>query len=131
MLKIGELASETDTKVETIRYYERIGVLPPPERTASNYRMYGEAHVVRLSFVRKARSLGFTLDQVRELLSLSDDRTRSCSAVDEIASAHLEMIEMKIGDLTALQAELRRLIGSCKGGTVADCLIIEALAKRA
>ena len=86
--------------------------------------------MLRLSFVRKARSLGFTLEKVRELLSLSDDRSRSCSAVDEIASAHLKVIEGKLGDLAVLQAELKRLVGSCRGGTVADCLIIEALAKR-
>jgi len=127
-LSIGELATATSTKVETIRYYERIGLLPPPARTGGNYRAYARGHLERLSFIRRGRGLGFSLDEVRELLRLSDDRDRSCAEVDRIARAHLTEVERKLTDLTALGAELRQLIGQCQHGTVADCCIIEALA---
>lgn len=127
-LTIGELGKATDTKVETIRYYERIGLLPKPPRTGGNYRAYGATELGRLSFIRRARDLGFPLDQVRALLSLSDDRGRDCATVDALAHNHLTEVERKITDLTALRRELSALITSCKGGTVADCRIIEALA---
>ena len=126
-LTIGELGKATDTKVETVRYYERIGLLPKPARTAGNYRAYGAAELGRLSFIRRARDLGFPLDQVRALLDLSDDCTRDCATVDALASEHLREVDRKIADLTALRRELDALLTSCKGGTVADCRIIEAL----
>jgi len=129
-MKIGELANATTTNVETVRYYEKIGLLPPPARTAANYRAYGSAHLVRLSFIRRARDLGFTLEAVRELLTLSDDKSQSCEAVDGIARTQLAEIDRKIGDLTALRTELGRVIGSCRHGTVADCKIIETLGPR-
>jgi DNA-binding transcriptional MerR regulator len=129
-VKIGELASATATNVETVRYYEKIGLLAPPARTSSNYRAYGADHLARLSFIRRARDLGFTLDAVRELLTLSDDTGQSCEAVDGIASIHLTEIDRKIGDLKALRSELSRVLGSCSHGTVADCKIIETLAPR-
>lgn len=129
-MRIGELAKATATKVETVRYYEQIGLLPHPARTASNYRAYGGDHLGRLSFVRRARDLGFTLDAVRELLALADDRGRSCEAVDNIATAHRTEIDRKIADLTALRAELNRLLGGCRQNIVADCKIIETLGPR-
>ena len=127
-MKIGELGAATGTKVETIRYYEQIGLLPPPARSPSNYRSYGPEHLQRLAFIRRARDLGFPLDQVRELLSLSDDKSRSCEAVDEIARAHLATVKRKVADLGALGKELERLIGQCGHGVIGDCRIIEALA---
>ena len=129
-MKIGELASATATKVETVRYYEKIGLLPPPARTSGNYRAYGSEHLARLSFIRRARDLGFTLEAVRELLTLCDDKDQSCEAVDGIARAHLNEIDRKVADLTALRNELDRVIGSCRHGTVADCKIIETLGPR-
>lgn len=114
--------------METIHYYERIGLLPKPPRTGGNYRAYGATELGRLSFIRRARDLGFPLDQVRALLSLSDDRGRDCTTVDALARDHLTEVERKLADLTALHRELSALITSCKGGTVADCRIIEALA---
>lgn len=129
-MKIGELASATGTKVETVRYYEKIGLLPPPARTSANYRAYDHDHLARLSFIRRARDLGFTLEAVRELLTLSDDKDQSCDAVDAIARVHLTEIDRKIADLRALRGELDRVIGSCRHGTVADCKIIETLAPR-
>lgn len=130
-MKIGELAAATATKVETVRYYEKIGLLPPPARTEGNYRSYGGGHLARLSFIRRARDLGFTLEAVRELLTLSDDKEQSCEAVDSIARTHLTEIDRKLADLAALRGELDRMIGSCSHGTVADCKIIETLAPRA
>jgi DNA-binding transcriptional MerR regulator len=124
---IGDLAQATDTKVETIRYYERIGVLPAPPRTRGNYRAYRLGDLNRLSFVRRARDLGFSLAQVRALLTLSDQRDHSCEAIDVIARDHLCDVRRKIADLTALRRELERIIGHCGHGTVADCRIIEAL----
>jgi Cu(I)-responsive transcriptional regulator len=130
-LSIGELAKQTHTKVETIRYYERIGLLPDPVRTAGNYRSYDDVQLGRLSFVRRARDLGFSLDQVRELLDLADQRDRSCEAVDTIARQHLVEVERKIADLTALRDELADVIRRCRRGTVADCRIIGTLAPSA
>lgn len=130
-MKIGELAAATRTKVETVRYYEKIALLPPPARTAGNYRSYGGDHLARLSFIRRARDLGFSLEAVRELLTLADDKGRSCEAVDGIARTHLAEIDRKIADLAALRAELDRVIRSCSHGTVADCKIIETLGPRA
>ncbi len=127
-LTIGDLAKRTTTKVETIRYYERIGLLPVPGRTEGNYRSYAETHLARLSFIRRARHLGFTLDQIRELLGLADERDRSCEAVDHIAQQHLEEVERKIADLTSLRDELTDLISRCRRGTIAECRIIETLA---
>lgn len=124
---IGELGKLTETKIETIRYYERIGLLPPPARTSGNYRLYSDDQVGRLSFVRRARDLGFTIDEVRELLSLSDQKDRSCEAVDAIARQHLADVDRKIADLTALRRELDSIIGQCGCGSIAECRIIEAL----
>jgi DNA-binding transcriptional MerR regulator len=129
-VKIGELASATASNVETVRYYEKIGLLPPPARTLSNYRAYGTEHLARLSFIRRARDLGFTLEAVRELLTLSDEKAQSCEAIDSIARIHLTEIDRKIRDLSALRSELDRVIGTCRHGTVADCKIIETLGPR-
>lgn len=126
-LNIGALSKATGTKVETIRWYERVGMLPAPARTAGNYRSYGADHLRRLSFIRRARDLGFSLEQVRDLLRLADDRGRSCEEVDAIAREHLDEVERKIADLEALRRELTDLIGQCRHGTVAECRIIEAL----
>ena len=127
-LKIGELARATATNIETIRYYERIGLLPIPARTGGNYRMYARSHLERLSFIRRGRDLGFSLDEVRDLLRLSDDREQSCAEVDRIARIHLIEVERKLADLAALGAELRQLIDQCRHGTIAECRIIGALA---
>ena len=129
-LTIGQLAKATGTATETVRYYEKIGLLAKAARTAGNYRSYGSAEVSRLSFIRRARDLGFSLDQVRTLLSLADDRDRPCDEVDALARQHLDTVDAKIADLTALQGELSSLITQCGRGTVADCRILEALGPR-
>ena len=128
-LVIGELADQTGTTPETIRYYERVGVLAEPERSgAGRYRRYGPADVERLSFVRRARELGFSLDEVRDLLGLADQPQRSCGEVDALARAHLAAVDEKLAQLTALRGELERVIGNCQGGlAIADCRILAAL----
>ena len=126
-LTIGEMGKATNTKIETIRYYERIGLMPEPARTSSNYRDYGQAELGRLSFIRRSRDLGFSLDQVRALLGLSDDKNCDCAGIDRIANQHLLEVDRKIADLRALRRELKAVIDSCDGGTVAECRIIEAL----
>jgi DNA-binding transcriptional MerR regulator len=126
-MTIGDLAAATNTRVETVRWYEKVKLLPAPERSAGNYRLYGPEHLRRLSFIRRGRDLGFTVDQIRELLAMADDRDRSCAEVDTIARAHLAQVERKLADLTRLAHELRDVIGQCGCGSVADCRIIEAL----
>lgn len=125
---IGELAKRADTKVQTIRYYEDIGVMPKAIRAANNRRLYDETHLERLTFVRHSRELGFSLDDIRNLLELSDQPDRPCEEVDAIARAHLDSVECKIASLQVLQDELRRMINHCSGGDVSDCRIIEVLA---
>lgn len=126
-MRIGELARITRTKTETIRFYEKEGLLPRAARTAANYRSYGKEHGQRLSFIRRARDLGFRLDDVRELLTLADDRARPCGAVDEITTRHLEEIDAKIADLAKMRAELARMLASCRQNIIGDCRIIESL----
>ena len=129
-LTIGELAARAGVTPEAIRYYEREGVVPPAARGgAGRYRKYGEADLERLRFIRRARDLGFSLDEVRELLVLADgDPARPCAEVDRIARAHLAAVDAKLVQLTALRAELDRVIGDCAGGVpVAECRILGAL----
>lgn len=126
-MRIGELARETGTKVETIRFYEAEGLIPTPPRTGGNYRDYDRLHLDRLSFIRRSRDLGFTLDQVRVLLRLADNERLPCGEVDAIAGDQLQQVERKIADLQALRKELAGMVNQCKKGTVADCRILDAL----
>jgi DNA-binding transcriptional MerR regulator len=126
-MNIGELGRVTDTKPETIRYYERVGLLPLPPGTAGNYRDYSPDHVNRLAFGRRARDLGFSIEQVRALLDLADHKEQSCEAVDAIAHEHLVEVKRKLADLAASRRELELLIGQCRHGTIAECRILEAL----
>lgn len=124
---IGQLAAAAQTPAATIRYYEKIGLLSAPARTGSNYRQYDNDDLTRLTFVRRAREIGFTVDQVRSLLTFSDQREADCCAVMAMTDEHLHAVEQKIADLVLLRDHLRTLLASCRGGTVADCRIIDAL----
>ena len=126
-MPIGAVAKATGIKVPTIRYYEDIGLLPAPERTDSNRRSYGAASVQRLRFIRHARDLGFEVEAIRQLLDLSDQPERSCAEVDVIARAHLTEIDDKIARLTALRAEVKRMVDEGEHGHVAQCRVIEVL----
>jgi len=125
---IGELSKRTNTKVQTIRYYEEIGVMPKAIRAENNRRLYNETHLERLTFIRHSRELGFSLDDIRNLLELSDLPDRPCEEVDAIARGHLKDVERKIAALQVMQAELKRMITNCSGETISDCRIIEVLA---
>jgi Cu(I)-responsive transcriptional regulator len=126
-LSIGQVGKATATKVETVRYYERIGLLPKPERTSGNYRSYESVHVQRLAFIRRARELGFSIEDVRELLDLAGHRENPCAEIDQIATRHLAMIEAKITTLKRLRGELRSTLAACAGGRIADCRVVQAL----
>ena len=124
---IGELAKQSGVNAETIRYYEKIGLLPAPRRTAARYRIYADTHLDRLRFIRGARALGFGLDDIRELISLSSDRRRSCTAVDTIAKRQLGEVRQRLQQLRSLEAELERIITECQGGTMPECRILQAM----
>lgn len=127
-LSIGDVAKATGIKVVTIRYYEEIGLVPAPTRTEGNYRAYSQEHLRWLRFIRRCRDLGFTIDQVRDLLRLSSQKNNECAEVDRITMRHLADVEEKISDLKRLAKELRRISSCCRGdGLIADCRIIEAL----
>ena len=131
MLTIGKLGQAAGVKVPTIRYYEQVGLLPEAHRSAGNQRLYGRKSMDRLTFIRHARELGFPLDAIRDLLSLSDRPDQSCAAADAIAKAQLAAVEARIARLTALKGELERMVAQCAGGSIADCKVIEVLGDHA
>ncbi|MCU7920261.1 MAG: helix-turn-helix domain-containing protein [Candidatus Thiodiazotropha sp. (ex Dulcina madagascariensis)] len=125
------MAKAGNCKVQTIRYYERIGLLPEPERSDGNQRIYRQHHMDRLGFIRHSRELGFSLERIREILALSDDPSHSCEEVDRIARNHLLEVESKIKRLQSMRKELRRMIDQCTGNQVSECRIIEVLSNHA
>lgn len=124
---IGTAARLTGIKVPTIRYYESIGLLAAPVRTEAGRRVYDDAAVQRLKFIRHARELGFEIEDIRRLLNLSGEPQRSCAEVDAIAKAHLADIDSRIKRLKALRSELQHMISGCARGRVYDCRILETL----
>jgi len=124
---IGALSKHTGTNIETIRYYERAGLLPAPARSSGGYRLYGTAHLKRLTFIRRARALGFPLAEVRKLLTLADRRRRSCAEVRVVAAAHLEDVKGKIADLRQMERVLKETVARCVAGSGSHCLMIDAL----
>ena len=127
MLTIGSLANKTGTKVQTIRYYEQIGLMPEPGRTEGGQRRYGDDELDRLAFIRHARQLGFSLEAIRELLDLSDHPHRPCHEADAIARRQLKQVEQRLARLEALRTELKRMVHECSGGQTADCRVLEVL----
>lgn len=127
VLSIGKLARVADVKVPTIRFYEQIGLLPNAERTDSDRRIYDDGAVRRLSFIKHARQLGFSVDAIRLLLALSDDPDRPCSEANALAAEQLAEVETKIARLEALRDELRRIATADCQGRAGDCRVIEAL----
>ncbi|WP_426957335.1 MerR family transcriptional regulator [Muricoccus radiodurans] len=125
---IGELGRRTGCKVQTIRWYEEVGLLPPASRTAGGHRVYGAAHLQRLDFVRHAREFGFSLDAIRTLLALSDHPERPCETVHALAVQQLASVEDKLRRLETLRGELARLTDACRGGPAGECQILETLA---
>ena len=126
-LTIGEAAKATDVRPETIRYYEKIGLLPHPTRTDSGDRVYTSADIERLRFIARGRDLGFSLEEIRSLLQLASDERLSCDDVDRLARTHLTDIRARQEDLRRMADELERVIISCHGGQRAECTILSTL----
>ena len=126
-LPIGELSKRSGVKIETIRYYERVKMLPAPPRSASGRRVYGTTDLRILAFIRRSRELGFSLDDIRALLRLGGPARGSCREVREIAAHHLEEIRAKLDDLMKLERLLARTVARCSGRTAPDCPVLEIL----
>ena len=127
-MKIGDLARHFDVPVQTIRYYEREKLLPLPDRTASNYRVYGPAHADRLRFIVKCRALDMTLDEIRSLLAYHDRPTEDCGVVTRLLNEHIGHVADRITELRRLEKQLRALRSACRHGTSSgDCGILRSL----
>ena len=126
-MSIGAMSKRTGCKIETIRYYERIGVMPAPARTEGGHRLYGRDHLKRLTFIRRSRELGFGLKEVRELLSLVDGGGSTCAEVEALTLEHLGEVRRKLADLERMERVLREMASRCEGGEIPECPIIEAL----
>lgn len=126
-LLIGALSTQSGVNIETIRYYERIGVMPAPQRSAGGYRIYGPDHLKRLTFVRRGRELGFSLDELRDLLRLVDGHAFTCVEVHALTVKHLAKIRRKIADLRRLQRVMGEIAAQCTGDRIPECPIIDAL----
>lgn len=129
-LKRGEMARRTGCNLETIRYYEKIGLLADPPRSAKGYRLYGEAHVRRVRFILRARELGFSIEEVRGLLELVDGGQQTCAEVKARTDLHLADIRAKIADLKHIEAILARTAAQCSGDAMPECPILDALSGR-
>ncbi len=127
-MKIGELAKITRTQAETIRFYEREGLLWEPPRSDGNYRVYGREHLERLAFIRHCRSLDMTLDEIRALLRFQDAPRENCHAINDVLDEHIEHVAQRIRDLRQLQKELKSLRETCDG-VAAECGILDGLKK--
>jgi len=128
-LTIGVLSEQTEVNIETIRYYERIGILPNPPRSAGGHRLYGNEQKQRLVFIRRSRHLGFSLDQVRELLGLSNGRRMACAKVKSITEGHIADIRRRVRDLQRLERVLTGMAAQCRGEETPDCPILDTLAR--
>lgn len=128
-MKIGELAAATGCHFETIRYYEKVGLLPKPQRTASGYRAYRTGDIARVRFITRGRALGFSLGEIRSLLHLSESPDLACGEVDALARQHLAEVREKLAHLQRMEAELVATVERCRGGQRATCAVLESLAQ--
>lgn len=126
-LRRVDLARATGCNLETIRYYETVGIMPDPPRTPKGYRSYDDTHVRRLKFVMRSRDLGFSLEEIRGLLGLVDDRTQTCAQVQTVAEAHLEDVKARIADLERIERVLSETVARCTGDAAPECAVIDAL----
>jgi len=131
VIRRSDLARLTGCNLETIRYYETIGVMPEPPRTSKNYRVYDDTHVVRLRFVMRSRDLGFTLEEIRDLLGLVDGKAGTCADVQILATRHIGAVRAKIADLQRIENVLTETVSQCTGEDVPDCAVIDALTQAA
>lgn len=126
-LKRSDLARMTGCNLETIRYYESVGLMPDPPRSPSGHRRYGAAHVERLGFVMRARELGFSMEEIRGLLSLVDRGSHTCAEVEKVGRHHLDVVRAKIRDLQAIERTLAGTISRCSGSDTPDCPLLDTL----
>jgi MerR family mercuric resistance operon transcriptional regulator len=127
-LQRSQLSKKTGCHMETIRYYENIGLMPEPQRSQKGYRLYGEAHVRRLRFILRSRELGFGIDEIRGLLHLVDRKSQTCAEVQERTKPHLAEVRAKIADLRRIERLLSQTMAQCSGEAVPECPILDALA---
>lgn len=130
-LSIGRLATDAGCKVQTIRYYESIDLLPPPARSEGNQRRYTQAHLRRLRFILHSRELGFSIADIRQLLAMADQPQRPCAEVDALAATHLANVRQRITRLRAMEDELARMLCNDPHRTVRECRVIDVLADHA
>ena len=126
-MSIGALSERTGCNIETIRYYEKIGLMPAPPRSVGGHRVYDDDHAKRLGFIRRSRELGFSLDEIRALLGLADEADYDCGTVKNITLKHLQGVRDKIRDLRRMERTLKAVAGECEGGIAPRCPIIETL----
>lgn len=129
LFSIGQLAKQADCKVETVHYYEKTGLMPEPPRTEGGHRSYALSHVKRLNFIRRSRELGFSIQQIKELLKFIDEPNHYCGEVKALAMLHAREVQQKIDDLERLKSALNKMVSQCKGSqySIDDCPIIDAL----
>lgn len=127
VIRRSDLSRMTGCNLETIRYYENIGIMPEPPRTSKNYRAYDDSHVGRLRFIMRSRELGFTLEEVRDLLALVDGGAQTCAEVQGLAKTHLASVRAKIADLNRIEHVLSSTVAQCTGDDVPECPVIDAL----
>jgi len=128
---IGVLSDRSGVNIETARYYERVGLLAKPARSAGGYRLYQSADAERLCFIRRARELGFSLDEVRRLLDLADQKSQSCQRVHAVAAGHLKKVRAKLADLRRMERVLGTMVKACAQGTMPACPVLATLAQAA
>jgi len=126
-LSRGRLAKRSGVNAETIRYYEKIGLLPEPPRSPGRHRIYGKAHLRRLSFIRRSRQLGFALGQIRGLLELVDGGDYTCAEIHLRTASHLTEVQHRLADLRKMEKVLRKMVAQCDDKLVPECPIIDAL----
>jgi MerR family mercuric resistance operon transcriptional regulator len=130
-LTIGQLAAAAGVNLETVRYYERIKLMPSPARTTSGHRVYERSHMQRLAFIRRGRDLGFSIEQIRALLALAEPSRASCAEIGEVARAHLSEVRTQLADLARLERILAATVAKCSGGFDPTCPVLDVLTTRA
>ncbi len=125
--QIGEMSRQTSVNIETIRYYERIGIMPEPDRSSGGTRQYDHDHLKRLFFIRRSRELGFSIQEIRALLAMVDSHEYSCADVHQLTIAHLSDVQSKIADLKKLEKALKQMAAECSRGDVPECPIVDTL----
>ena len=124
---IGEMSRHTGVNIETIRYYERIEIMPQPDRTEGGNRQYNHDQLKRLSFIKRCRELGFSLSEIRALLEMADRDDFTCSEVHQMTMSHLTTVRQKLNDLKGLERSLKKMVAECNQGDVPECPIIDTL----